>query len=79
MKEAKKLLELSRDAEVRVLGICGMSGSGKSSIATVLYLKIFHNFDAFCFLPNVSARLKQGDISLHELLYTHLRTEKEAV
>ncbi|XP_028802443.1 disease resistance protein RPP2B-like, partial [Neltuma alba] len=45
----------------------------------VLYLKIFHHFDAFCFLPSVSRRLKQGDITLQELLQRHLGTENSEV
>ncbi|XP_028771412.1 disease resistance-like protein DSC1 [Neltuma alba] len=75
VEEVEKLLDLNADDEVRVVGICGMSGLGKSSIATVLYLKTFHLFDAFCFLPNLSGRLKHGDITLQELLHRHLRTE----
>ncbi|XP_028802458.1 TMV resistance protein N-like [Neltuma alba] len=75
VEEVEKLLDLNADDEVRVVGICGMSGLGKSSIATVLYLKIFHFFDAFCFLPNLSGRLKHGDITLQELLHRHLMTE----
>ncbi|KAI9115420.1 hypothetical protein K1719_013739 [Acacia pycnantha] len=53
VEEVEKLLDLSTDYEVQVVGICGMGGSGKSTIAAVLYLKIFHRFDAFCFLPNI--------------------------
>ncbi|KAI9074232.1 hypothetical protein K1719_043797 [Acacia pycnantha] len=75
VEEVEKLLDLSTDYEVQVVGICGMGGSGKSTIAAVLYLKIFHRFDAFCFLPNVSERLRQGDLSLQEFLLRNLKME----
>ncbi|XP_028771910.1 TMV resistance protein N-like [Neltuma alba] len=79
VEEVEKLLDLSSDDVVGVVGICGMGGLGKFSIAMVLYLKIFHHFDAFCFLPSVSRRLKQGDITLQELLQRHLGTENSEV
>ncbi|XP_054814951.1 TMV resistance protein N-like [Prosopis cineraria] len=79
VEQVEKLLDLGSDDIVRVVGICGMSGLGKSSIATVLYLKIFHNFDAFSFLPNVSRRLKHGDLSLQELLCRNLETENPGI
>ncbi|KAK4285167.1 hypothetical protein QN277_001902 [Acacia crassicarpa] len=75
VEEVEKLLDLSTDDEVQVVGICGMGGSGKSTIAAVLYLKIFHCFDAFCFLPDVSERLRQGDLSLQEFLLRNLEME----
>ncbi|KAI9074216.1 hypothetical protein K1719_043781 [Acacia pycnantha] len=75
VEEVEKLLDLSTDDEVQVVGICGMGGSGKSTIAAGLYLKIFHCFDAFCFLPNVSERLRHGDLSLQEFLLRNLQME----
>ncbi|KAK4285168.1 hypothetical protein QN277_001903 [Acacia crassicarpa] len=75
VEEVEKLLNLRTDNEVQVVGICGMAGLGKSTIAAVLYLKIFHCFDAFCFLPNVSERLRQGDLSLQEFLRRNFEAE----
>ncbi|KAI9115414.1 hypothetical protein K1719_013733 [Acacia pycnantha] len=75
VEEVEKLLDLSTDDEVQVVGICGMAGLGKSTIGAVLYLKIFHCFDAFCFLPNVSERLRQGDLSLPEFLRRNLEAQ----
>ncbi|XP_054817004.1 disease resistance protein Roq1-like [Prosopis cineraria] len=74
VEEVEQILDLSSDDEVQGIGICGMGGSGKSSIALVLYLKILHFFDSFCFLPNVSRRLKHGDLSLQELIHRNLET-----
>lgn len=47
------LLGLRSDA-VRVVGICGMHGIGKMALVLVMYHKIFDQFEACCFLPNVS-------------------------
>lgn len=47
------LVGLRSDA-VRVVGICGMHGIGKTALASVVYHKIFDQFEACCFLPNVS-------------------------
>ncbi|KAI9115377.1 hypothetical protein K1719_013696 [Acacia pycnantha] len=79
VEEVEKLLDLSKDDEVRVVGICGMVGLGKSTIARVLYFKIIHYFDAFCFVPNVSTYLKEGGLSLQELLRRYLETENSEI
>ncbi|KAI9074243.1 hypothetical protein K1719_043808 [Acacia pycnantha] len=79
VEEVEKLLDLSKDDEVRVVGICGMVRLGKSTIARVLYFKIIHYFDAFCFVPNVSAYLKEGGLSLQELLRRYLETENSEI
>ncbi|XP_028753472.1 TMV resistance protein N-like [Neltuma alba] len=51
VQEVKKLLDLDSNDEVRVVGICGMCGIGKTATAAVLYNKISHRFDASYFLP----------------------------
>ncbi|MED6170036.1 hypothetical protein PIB30_026749 [Stylosanthes scabra] len=55
LEELKKLLALGLDDDdVRVVGICGMGGIGKSTLATILYEKISHQYDASCFVDDVS-------------------------
>ncbi|MED6111124.1 hypothetical protein PIB30_049632 [Stylosanthes scabra] len=54
VQELEKLLVLDSDDDVRVVGICGMGGIGKSTIATILYEKASHQYDVSCFVDDVS-------------------------
>jgi hypothetical protein len=57
----ENLLKLrSEDDSCRVLGIWGMDGIGKTTLATVLYDKISYQFDACCFIENVSKIYEDG-------------------
>ncbi|XP_061368862.1 disease resistance protein RUN1-like isoform X2 [Gastrolobium bilobum] len=54
IEELENLLHLSSVDDVRVVGISGMGGIGKTTLATVLYDKIAHQYDACCFIDDVS-------------------------
>lgn len=59
--ELENLLKLSsEDDGFRVLGVWGMGGIGKTVHATVLYDRISYQFDACCFIENVSQIYKDG-------------------
>ncbi|MED6170776.1 hypothetical protein PIB30_034352 [Stylosanthes scabra] len=55
----EKLLKLKDDC-VRVLGIWGMAGSGKTTRALALYDTIFQQFEAACFIMEVSQVYRVG-------------------
>ncbi|XP_058730511.1 disease resistance protein RUN1-like [Vicia villosa] len=54
IQELEKLLLLKSVDDVRVVGICGKGGIGKTTLATVLYDQISQQFGACCFIDDVS-------------------------
>jgi GTPase SAR1 family protein len=57
----ESLLKLSsEDHEFRVVGIWGMAGIGKTTLASALYDRISNQFDAICFIDNVSKIYRDG-------------------
>lgn len=64
-------MNLDSNDELQVVGICGMGGVGKSTLAQVLYRSISRHFDAFCFIENIS-QLLRDDLSLMEILDQNL-------
>ncbi|XP_045804596.1 TMV resistance protein N-like isoform X1 [Trifolium pratense] len=61
VEELESLLKLnSTDDEFRAIGIWGMAGIGKTTLASVLYDRVSYQFDASCFIENVSKIYKEG-------------------
>ncbi|CAJ2670908.1 unnamed protein product [Trifolium pratense] len=54
IEELENHLFLDSANDVQVVGICGMRGIGKSTLAAVLYDRIFHEFEASCVIEDVS-------------------------
>ncbi|KAG4390293.1 hypothetical protein GLYMA_06G264300v4 [Glycine max] len=50
IEEFEKCLALELVSDVRVVGISGMGGIGKTTIALALYKKIAHQYDVHCFV-----------------------------
>nr|KYP67734.1 TMV resistance protein N [Cajanus cajan] len=54
VKQLEELLDLDVDEVARVIGICGMGGIGKTTLATALLNKISPQFDACCFIDDIN-------------------------
>ncbi|KAL1803616.1 hypothetical protein ACET3Z_032263 [Daucus carota] len=58
--------------DVRALGICGMGGIGKTTIAKAFYNKYANKFDVSCFMENIKQN-SQGASPLRSLLQKLLK------
>ncbi|XP_028785148.1 TMV resistance protein N-like isoform X2 [Neltuma alba] len=67
---------LLKDAKTKTIGIWGMGGIGKSTIAKNIFLKCSSDYDRSCFLENVREESKNGLTGLrHKFLSRLLRDD----
>ncbi|PHU08275.1 hypothetical protein BC332_24764 [Capsicum chinense] len=77
LQKVYKMLQIGSD-EVRFLGILGMGGVGKTTLARVIYENIRSEFKGACFLHEVRDRSsKHGLELLQEMLLSEILVEKD--
>ena len=73
MRDLIQILNYKKSNDILVLGIWGMGGIGKTTIAKALFNQISHNFEVRKFIPDISNRLEENRMaslaSLRDELY----------
>ncbi|KFK41712.1 hypothetical protein AALP_AA2G163700 [Arabis alpina] len=77
MEQLNTLLSVESEDEVRMIGIWGMGGIGKTTIAKCLYEEYSRRFARYCFIENVRISAKNGLPYLQKKLLSNIRGKKQ--
>ncbi|KAH0637519.1 hypothetical protein KY289_037434 [Solanum tuberosum] len=72
------LLQSGCEHEVRMVGICGVGGIGKTTLAKAIYNRIFQQFGGSCFLSDIRSKAEElGLVKLQEKVLCQILKTKE--
>ncbi|CAH2078530.1 unnamed protein product [Thlaspi arvense] len=77
-KELEELLMFDNPNCVRTIGVLGITGIGKTTVADSVYKRNCRRFDGYCFVEDIENELKRHELShLHQKLLCKLLDEED--